>query len=81
MSYLEQFVYGIAKHHYEGLNGKTMKPKCMLDIFNEELERGLIQATLEYNGFHIGTSAEAMGMSTNTLRSKLKKYDIFILKV
>ncbi len=53
----------------------------MFDLIHEEVERGLIQATLEYTGFNLTSCADVLGMSITTLRSKLKKYNIFVLKV
>ena len=80
MSYIENFAYTVAESHYEETRDKgNEKPKFMHDIITEEIERGLIRATLEYTGFHFSNTAEVLGVSTTMLKKKIKKYDIFIM--
>ena len=80
MSYIENFAYAVADNHYTKIKSKSDdQPRFMHELMTEEIERGLIRATLEYTGFHFGNTAEVLGMSTATLKKKIKKYDIYVV--
>lgn len=79
MTYIRDFVYHALEHHYKELKEKHVKPRYMYELINEEMEKGLITATLEYSGFHLGNTAEILGISPATLNKKIKKHDIFVL--
>ena len=77
MTYIENFIYHSCEWHYQQDKTQNIKLKFMLDLINEEAERGLIRSTLEYTGFHIGNTAEVLGISPSTLKKKIKSM-IFI---
>lgn len=79
-SNIERFIYAIAEMRYEEARRNPQdEPRFMLSLVTEEIERGLIHATLAYTGFHLSNTAEVLGISPATLKAKIKKYDIFIL--
>jgi len=79
-SNIERFIYAIAEMRYEEARKNPQdEPRFMMSLVTEEIERGLIEATLAYTGFHLNNTAEVLGISPATLRSKIKKYGIFIL--
>jgi len=79
MSYIENFIYHSCQWHYQESKNKSIKPRFMLELINEEVERGLIRSALEYTGFHMDNTAEILGVCPSTLKKKIKKYDIYIL--
>ena len=79
-SNIERFIYAIAEMRYEeAIRNPQDEPRFMLSLVTEEIERGLIEATLAYTGFHLSNTAEVLGISPATLKAKIKKYDIFVL--
>ncbi|WP_157966635.1 helix-turn-helix domain-containing protein [Fastidiosibacter lacustris] len=80
MSHIEKFIYATAEARYENARkDPTDQPRFTLSIVTEEVERGLIEATLAYTGFHLTNTAEVLGISSATLKAKIKKYGIFML--
>ena len=79
-SNIERFIYAIAEMRYEEARKNPQDvPRFMMTLVTEEIERGLIAATLAYTGFHLGNTAETLGINATTLKAKIKKYDIFVL--
>ena len=72
MTYIKDFIYHSMEWHYQELKSKKIKPEFMHDFISEEVEKGLICATLDFTGFHLKNTAEVLGMSPSTLNKKIK---------
>lgn len=62
------------ERYYETLLGE---PVCATyELFLEQLEKPLLEATLAYTKNNQSQAAKVLGLNRGTLRTKLKKYDL-----
>jgi Fis family transcriptional regulator len=62
------------EHYFSQLNGHDSTGLHALVI--GEVERPLLEATLEYSGYNQTKAAKALGLSRSTLRKKLDQYGL-----
>lgn len=77
MSYIENFIYRSMEWHYAQIKSKGLdRPKYIKQILTEEVERGLLRATLEFANYDLKQVGEMVGMSIALLKQKIKCYGI-----
>lgn len=77
MSYIENFIYRSMEWHYAQTKNKGFEqPKYIKQILTEEVERGLLRATLEFANYDLKQVGEMVGMSIALLKQKIKCYGI-----
>ena len=81
MSYIENFIYRSMEWHYtQTKNTGFERPKFIKQIITEEVERGLLRATLEFTNYNFKKAADVVGMSITVLKQRVKSYGINIPK-
>ena len=77
MTHIENFIYRAMEHHYQqsaSIGHKT--PTFIKSFVNEEVERGLIKATLEFTGANLKQTSKILGISMGLLKKKMYAYDM-----
>ncbi len=72
---LRDLVKKILENYFSHL-GNHSCPKNIYQMVTEEVENPMLQVTLNYAKGNQSLAAEILGISRNTLRKKLKYYDI-----
>lgn len=63
--------------HYAQIKNKGLEqPKYIKQILTEEVERGLLRATLEFANYDLKQAAPMVGVSIALLKQKIKCYGI-----
>ena len=62
------------EQYFSHLNGHD--PVGLHAMVISEVEKPLLQATLEHSGYNQTKAAKALGLSRSTLRKKLEHYDL-----
>ncbi|MGZ8192636.1 MAG: helix-turn-helix domain-containing protein [Methylobacter sp.] len=72
---LPAYVKQTVELYFSQLNGH--EPVGLYAMVMSEIEKSLLEATLEHSGYNQTKTAKALGLSRSTLRKKMDQYGIF----
>lgn len=71
---LRDHVKQVMSNYYRNITEQGVSPEGVYQLFMEEVELPLIEATIEYTNNNQSTAAKTLGLNRGTFRKKLSYY-------